>query len=37
MYHRQAWMSAGRAFRLVQAILYHKIDTPIDKRGPSYP
>jgi hypothetical protein len=36
-YHRQAWMSAGRAFRLVQAMRYHEIDTPIDKRGPHSP
>ncbi|CEJ61681.1 hypothetical protein PMG11_10205 [Penicillium brasilianum] len=36
-YHRQAWMSAGRAFRLVQALRYHEIDNPIDKRGPSSP
>lgn len=36
-YHRQAWMSAGRAFRLVQAMRYHEIDNPIDKRGPSSP
>ncbi|KAJ5290943.1 fungal-specific transcription factor domain-containing protein [Penicillium angulare] len=36
-YHRQAWMSAGRAFRLVQAMRYHEIDNPVDKRGPSSP
>lgn len=36
-YHRQAWMSAGRAFRLVQALRYHEIDNPIDKLGPSSP
>lgn len=36
-YHRQAWMSAGRAFRLVQAMRYHEIDSPVDKRGPSSP
>jgi hypothetical protein len=36
-YHRTAWMSAGRAFRLVQAMRYHEIDNPIDKRGPSSP
>ncbi|KAJ6134559.1 fungal-specific transcription factor domain-containing protein [Penicillium sp. IBT 18751x] len=36
-YHRTAWMSAGRAFRLVQAMRYHDIDSPIDKRGPSSP
>jgi hypothetical protein len=30
-------MSAGRAFRLVQAMRYHEIDNPIDKRGPSSP
>ncbi|KAJ5675116.1 fungal-specific transcription factor domain-containing protein [Penicillium maclennaniae] len=33
-YHRTAWMSAGRAFRLVQAMRYHDIDSPMDKRGP---
>lgn len=27
-YHRQAWMSAGRAFRLVQAMRFHEIDSP---------
>lgn len=32
-HHRQAWMSAGRAFRLVQAMRYHDID----KSGPSPP
>jgi hypothetical protein len=32
-YHRRAWMSVGRAFRLVQAMHYHEIDSPIDKRG----
>ncbi|KAL3456657.1 fungal-specific transcription factor domain-containing protein [Aspergillus heterothallicus] len=32
-YHRRAWMSAGRAFRLVQAMHYHEIDDPADKRG----
>ncbi|KAH8690305.1 fungal-specific transcription factor domain-containing protein [Talaromyces proteolyticus] len=32
-YHRQAWMSAGRAFRLVQAMRYHDIDSPIHRRG----
>lgn len=26
--HRQAWMSAGRVFRLVQAIRLHEIDSP---------
>lgn len=36
-YHRQAWMSAGRAFRLVQAMRYHEIDAPIHERGPSSP
>lgn len=36
-YHRTAWMSAGRAFRLVQVMRYHEIDNPIDKRGPSSP
>ncbi|KAL2838526.1 hypothetical protein BJY01DRAFT_34101 [Aspergillus pseudoustus] len=32
-YHRRAWMSASRAFRLVQAMHYHEIDIPGDKRG----
>ncbi|KAJ5301958.1 hypothetical protein N7508_006821 [Penicillium antarcticum] len=36
-HHRQAWMSAGRAFRLVQAMRYHEIDRPTDKGGPSAP
>ncbi|KAK9364851.1 fungal-specific transcription factor domain-containing protein [Lipomyces kononenkoae] len=27
-YHKQAWMSAGRAFRLVQAMRFHEIDNP---------
>ncbi|OGE56339.1 hypothetical protein PENARI_c003G05074 [Penicillium arizonense] len=36
-HHRQAWMSAGRAFRLVQAMRYHEIDRPTDKGGPSSP
>ncbi|KAJ5591586.1 fungal-specific transcription factor domain-containing protein [Penicillium hispanicum] len=36
-YHRKAWMSAGRAFRLVQAMRYHAIDSPVDKGGPSSP
>ncbi|KAK9234752.1 fungal-specific transcription factor domain-containing protein [Lipomyces kononenkoae] len=27
-YHRQAWMSAGRAFRLVQGMRFHEIDSP---------
>ncbi|KAL2833688.1 fungal-specific transcription factor domain-containing protein [Aspergillus cavernicola] len=36
-YHRRAWMSAGRAFRLVQAMHYHKIDNPVEKRGVSSP
>ncbi|KAK9491685.1 transcription factor [Lipomyces doorenjongii] len=27
-YHGQAWMSAGRIFRLVQAMRYHEIDSP---------
>ncbi|KAJ5698509.1 fungal-specific transcription factor domain-containing protein [Penicillium macrosclerotiorum] len=30
-YHRQAWMSVGRAFRLVQAMRYHEIDSPLEK------
>ncbi|KAF5865671.1 hypothetical protein ETB97_002643 [Aspergillus alliaceus] len=34
-YHRQAWMSAGRAFRLVQAMHYHEIDSPNDKHDTS--
>ncbi|KZF21089.1 hypothetical protein L228DRAFT_166122 [Xylona heveae TC161] len=36
-YHRQAWMSAGRAFRVVQALRFHEIDRPVDKYGPSSP
>ncbi|KAL3482128.1 fungal-specific transcription factor domain-containing protein [Aspergillus californicus] len=35
-YHRRAWMSTGRAFRLVQAAHYHEIDSPDNKRGDSY-
>ncbi|KAH7234145.1 hypothetical protein B0J15DRAFT_517419 [Fusarium solani] len=27
-YHQEAWMSAGRAFRLVQAFHFHKLDMP---------
>ena len=27
-YHQQAWMSAGRAFRLVQLLRLHEIDIP---------
>ncbi|KAK9319018.1 fungal-specific transcription factor domain-containing protein [Lipomyces orientalis] len=27
-HHRQAWMSAGRAFRLVQGMRFHEIDSP---------
>ncbi len=27
-YHRQAWLSAGRAFRLVQMMRLHEIDSP---------
>lgn len=27
-FHRQAWMSAGRAFRLVHLLRYHELDTP---------
>ncbi|CAI7593856.1 unnamed protein product [Penicillium glandicola] len=34
-YHQQAWMSVGRAFRLVQAMRYHEIDSPNDRKGPS--
>lgn len=26
--HRQAWMSAGQAFRLLQALRFHEIDSP---------
>jgi hypothetical protein len=29
-YHHQAWMSAGRAFRLVQGMRYHNLDRPSD-------
>ncbi|KAJ5218167.1 fungal-specific transcription factor domain-containing protein [Penicillium cinerascens] len=36
-YHLIAWMSAGRAFRLVQVMRYHQIDNPSDKQGPSSP
>ncbi|CRL26625.1 Transcription factor, fungi [Penicillium camemberti] len=34
-YHQQAWMSVGRAFRLVQAMRYHEIDSPYDRKGSS--
>ncbi|KAJ5192263.1 hypothetical protein N7449_008405 [Penicillium cf. viridicatum] len=34
-YHQQAWMSVGRAFRLVQAMRYHEIDSPHDRKGSS--
>jgi hypothetical protein len=27
-FHRSAWMSAGRAFRLVQLMRLHEIDSP---------
>ncbi|KAJ6443692.1 Lovastatin diketide synthase LovF [Purpureocillium lavendulum] len=27
-YHRQAWLSAGRSFRLMQAMRFHTIDDP---------
>ncbi|RSM04360.1 hypothetical protein CDV31_010062 [Fusarium ambrosium] len=27
-YHQQAWMSAGRSFRLVQAFRFHELDMP---------
>jgi hypothetical protein len=33
-YHRQAWMSVGRAFRLVQAMRYHEIDSPLERKEP---
>jgi hypothetical protein len=36
-FHRRAWMSAGRAFRLVQAMHYHEIDSPTKKQGLSPP
>ncbi|PYH99024.1 hypothetical protein BO71DRAFT_446885 [Aspergillus ellipticus CBS 707.79] len=29
-HHRSAWMSAGQAFRLVQAMRFHEIDRPIN-------
>ncbi|KAL5366246.1 fungal-specific transcription factor domain-containing protein [Aspergillus floccosus] len=29
-YHHEAWMSAGRAFRLVQGMRYHNLDRPGD-------
>lgn len=32
-YHQQAWMSVGRAFRLVQAMRYHEIDSPHGRKG----
>ena len=34
-YHQQAWMSVGRAFRLVQVMRYHEIDSPQDRKGSS--
>lgn len=34
-YHHQAWLSAGRAFRLVQGMRYHSLDRPIDNHCPS--
>ncbi|KAJ5732880.1 fungal-specific transcription factor domain-containing protein [Penicillium manginii] len=34
-HHRQAWMSVGRAFRLVQGMRYHEIDRPTDKHHSS--
>ncbi|KAF5013200.1 hypothetical protein FDECE_779 [Fusarium decemcellulare] len=34
-YHQAAWMSAGRAFRLIQAMRFHEIDTPGNKNDPS--
>lgn len=33
-YHHQAWMSAGRAFRLVQGMRYHNLDRPCDGHLP---
>lgn len=27
-FHRQAWMSVGRAFRLLQLLRYHELDNP---------
>ncbi|KAL2844387.1 fungal-specific transcription factor domain-containing protein [Aspergillus pseudodeflectus] len=36
-FHRRAWMSAGRAFRLVQALHYHEIDSPTRRQGLSPP
>ncbi|KAI2916526.1 transcriptional regulator family: Fungal Specific TF [Aspergillus niger] len=35
-YHRQAWMSAGSAFRFVQAMHYHELDSLDGKRGSAY-
>lgn len=34
-YHRQAWMSAGRAFRLMQVMHFHEIDSPNNKNNQS--
>lgn len=36
-HHRRAWLSAGRAFRLVQALRYHEIDTPTEGQDHSSP
>ncbi|KAL4866976.1 hypothetical protein BDV12DRAFT_128559 [Aspergillus spectabilis] len=36
-HHRQAWMSAGRLFRLVQAMRFHEIDSPKNDTAGSSP
>jgi hypothetical protein len=36
-YHRQAWLSAGRAFRIVQVLRYHEIDSPKSSKIDSMP
>jgi hypothetical protein len=34
-YHGQAWMKAGRAFRLVQVMRFHEIDSPKNNNATS--
>jgi hypothetical protein len=34
-FHRQAWMSVGRAFRLVQLLRLHELDSPAHAIVPS--
>lgn len=33
-FHRQAWMSTGRAFRLVQLLRLHGLDSPTEATSP---